>query len=131
MRSYFSLGLFAREFLGYTHASEKGCMKLLHELEHKNIIEIQQSGFRGDSMHHGRLVIVKDWYTLLLSIGIQYRYEAPKMPQKSHPKRVYHEYEHPPCNYLRPCPYKMESGRCRIEITCNQRGPAPDLAKVL
>jgi len=50
---------FARK-LGFKSAHAKGFWKGLNYLCRIGAIEIQQSGFKGDSMHHPKLVVVRD-----------------------------------------------------------------------
>lgn len=61
----FTREVFAERF-GLKNSEDQSFASTLHYLVCEGIVEIQQSGFRGDSMHHHKLIVVKDWIAFYL-----------------------------------------------------------------
>ena len=59
MRRVFTTSTFARR-LGFRNANDSKFRQLLKLAERKGLIKIQQSGFRSDSIHHPKLVVVEN-----------------------------------------------------------------------
>jgi hypothetical protein len=59
MRTVLSLPKFVKE-LGFCRANEKDFHKHFNHLLKIKAIELQQGGFLGDSMHHHKLVVIRD-----------------------------------------------------------------------
>ena len=83
----FAVNTFAKR-LGFKHGNAYGFKGLLHQLERKGLIEIQQGGFNADSMHHNKLVIVKDLDYIHKFINPHFSPE--RKPLKWHRRRKCH-----------------------------------------
>ena len=93
MKNQVSPSVFAKS-LGVSGRS-KGFLKTLHYLEKIGAIKIQQSGFRGDSLHHHKLVIVKNQQLVRLCFSEKSRIKIEQEDIEIKTKRI---------EYLSPIP---------------------------
>ena len=77
MKTVFSSSTFARE-IGFESAAQKGFRKTVTHLARIGALEIQQGGFKGDNMHHKKLIVVRDFRTVMLYLGAKIEEAKPK-----------------------------------------------------
>lgn len=65
MKNWFSAQSLAKE-LSFASCKDAEFRKGVRYLVREGAIEIQQSGFKGDSLHHQKLYVVRDFYTVFL-----------------------------------------------------------------
>lgn len=76
---HLAVNTFAKH-LGFKNGNAYGFKGLLRRLEKLKVVEVQQGGFYADSMHHNKLVIVKD-------LDFIHRFVNPQLfPEKKPPK---------------------------------------------
>ena len=121
MQNRMTLSLFAKK-LGYRRADAKEFHEGVRYLSRAGALMVKQGGFIGDSLHHPKIVFVKDWNAVNLYFQLQME-EENRMKKRSTCRVVLHRFTCalPDVKCTSRKFLKRQGMICSFEGTCNQK----------